>query len=353
VWEKIGMTDDGMRRLQNVRLGESLEYLCALSRDQVRPEDALRRLGRLQKGYAECELDLLWEEDPYSKTIHYDLLLHVEGEGSVSLSVCPQGGTPWPLRGLQRRRERDLVRVNCDTVDIMTAMAVIDTMRDKTQVMAHLVYQCLVRGAVRDSALEVADAEVEAVVDEFRRRRGLYGVEQTNEWLAQRGMTLDDLYKMLAPEAAKIKLRDEIAQGRIEEYFASHEREFDTARLARLAVRGEKDARRLYEKLSVDELDFFEAAQRQFLEDAQRGTGELLVVVRREQMPTAYADAIFRAEPGELVGPFQNGDEYDIARVLQISRAKLDQDTRETVKDRLFQEWVERQRQKATIEWFW
>src|SRR3954451_23163513 len=138
------MTDDGMRRLQNVRLGTSLEFLCALSRDQVRAEDALRRLGRLQKAYAECELDLLWEEDPYSKTIHYDLLLHVEGEGSVSLSVCPQGQTPWPLRGLQRRRERDLVRVNRETVDVLSAMAVIDIMRDKTQVMARLVSQCLI-----------------------------------------------------------------------------------------------------------------------------------------------------------------------------------------------------------------
>jgi putative peptide maturation system protein len=350
---ETGMGSDGIARLPKVSLGDVLEYLWALSRDKVLPEDALRRLRGLREVYAECGVDLLWEEEPYSKTIHYDVLLHVEGEGSISLGVCPQGETPWPLRGVQRRRERDLVRVNRETVDVMSAMAVIDIMRDKAQVMAQLVRQCLIQGAVRDRALEVSDGEVEPVVDRFRRRRGLYGIEQTHEWLAQRGMTPEDLYTLLAGEAAKIKLREEIAEGRIEEYFASHEREFDTARLARLRVRSEEEAGRLYDKLSAGELDFFEAAQRQFLGDVRPSTSELLVVVRREEMPHAYSDAIFRAGAGELLGPFQNGDEYEIVRVLQISRAKIDEDTREAVKDRLFEEWLERERQKATVEWFW
>lgn len=351
---ETGMGADGIARLPKVSLDEALEYVWALSREQVRPEDALRRLRGLRAVYAECGVELLWEEDAYSKTMHYDVLLHVQGEGSVSLGVCPQGETPWPLRGVQRHRERDLLRVNRETVDVMSALAVIDIMRDKAQVMAHLVNQCLIREAVRERALEVSDAQVEAVVDGFRRRRGLYGIEQTHEWLTQRGMTPEDLYRLLAGEAAKIKLRDEIAQGRIEEYFASHERAFDTARCARLTVRDEEDARRLYGKLSAGDLNFFEAAQRQFLEDVQPGSSEsLFLVVRREQMPPAYSDGIFRAEPGELLGPFQNGDKYDIVRVIQISRAKLDQDTREAVKDRLFQEWLERERQNATIEWFW
>jgi putative peptide maturation system protein len=219
--------------------------------------------------------------------------------------------------------------------------------------MVHLVNQCLIQGAIKDRALEVSDGEVEAVVDRFRRRRGLYGIAQTHEWLAQRGMTPEDLYTLLTGEAAKIKLREEIAEGRIEEYFASHEREFDTARIARLRVRGEEEAGRLYDKLRTGELDFFEAAQRQFLEDVQPDTGELLVVVRREQMPPAYTDAIFSAGPGELLGPFRNSHGHEILWVLQISRASMNEGTREAVKDRLFDDWLERERQKATVEWFW
>jgi hypothetical protein len=49
----------------------------------------------------------------------------------------------------------------------------------------------------------------------------------------------------------------------------------------------------------------------------------------------------------------RNGDEYEILRILQISRATIDEETREAVKDRLFEEWLERERQKATVEWFW
>jgi hypothetical protein len=52
------------------------------------------------------------------------------------------------------------------------------------------------------------------------------------------------------------------------------------------------------------------------------------------------------------LGPFRNGEDHDILRVLQISLARMDQGTREAVKDRLFEEWLERERQKATVEWF-
>src|SRR3954453_6859368 len=73
-WMETDMGRDGSARLPKVSLGEVLEYLWALSRDEVRPDDALRRLHGLREGYAECGVDLLWEEDPYSKTTHYDVL---------------------------------------------------------------------------------------------------------------------------------------------------------------------------------------------------------------------------------------------------------------------------------------
>jgi hypothetical protein len=41
-------------------------------------------------------LDLVWLEEPYDQSVHYDALIHLSGAGTVSLSFAPDGGYPGP-----------------------------------------------------------------------------------------------------------------------------------------------------------------------------------------------------------------------------------------------------------------
>src|SRR5262245_49738026 len=90
-------------------LVDSLDYLVTLTREGIRPAEARARLRLLQEQHPETGVDLLWEEEAYDQSVHYDALLRLSGEGTISLSFCPERALPWPLRGVQRWSEADLV----------------------------------------------------------------------------------------------------------------------------------------------------------------------------------------------------------------------------------------------------
>ena len=88
---------------------DSLELLVRINRGCLRPRDAKARLHLLRDRYPEVAVDLLWEEESYDGSLHYDLLLNFVEEGTVSLSVCPDRALPWPLRGFHHHKESALL----------------------------------------------------------------------------------------------------------------------------------------------------------------------------------------------------------------------------------------------------
>src|SRR3954454_12552406 len=91
---------------------DGLDYLLASQREGVRPDAARARLQAVRGRHPDLAIDLLAEEEPYDQSVHYDVLLRRAGEGTVSLSYCPEPAIPWPLRGVHRWSDAELVRVN-------------------------------------------------------------------------------------------------------------------------------------------------------------------------------------------------------------------------------------------------
>ena len=100
-----------------------LDYLLALQHEGVRPREARARLQSLRGRHPSHEIELLAEEEAFDQSVHYDALLRCAGEGTVSLSYCPERAVPWPLRGVHRWSEGDLVRVNANVLQVDAAIA--------------------------------------------------------------------------------------------------------------------------------------------------------------------------------------------------------------------------------------
>jgi len=98
-------------------LPELLDYLFALQQESVLPREARGRLQKLRAVHPDLQIDLLAEEVAFDRSVHYDALLRRAGEGTVSMSYCPERAIPWPLRGVHRWSEGDLVRVNYSLTD--------------------------------------------------------------------------------------------------------------------------------------------------------------------------------------------------------------------------------------------
>lgn len=329
------------------------ELLRALADEGARPDRAMARLSTLQAAHPALGVDLLWEEEAYDASVHYDLLLARAGEGTVSVSYCAERGVPWPMRGVHRWREGDLVRVNETFLTVERAVATIDFIWDQAPIVERLIDACLVDQELARHPIELSDAELQRAMDAFRRAHRLYRADETHRWMERRGLSMEALEKLVAGEALVARLRERVAAGQVETYFEAHRAELDAARIARFAAADLTDGVRIAAAIRESRLDFYAAAERQAM--AADGTtcgGALFETVRRGEAPPGLAD-VFAAEIGEVIGPVATDEGFAIVRVLDLIPARLDGPTRLAVERRLFAAWLEERRRTARIEWFW
>ena len=334
----------------------TLEWLMSLSRDGIRPEEALRRLPLLRQQHAETPMELLWEEEAFDGFVHYDTLLRLPEGGTVSLSFCPARALPWPLRGVHRWSDADLLRVNGRILKVDQAVALLDFIWDEARLVESLLNACLMEEALEREPIELSDAELQRTMDEFRRARRLYTAANTHSWMERHGITHRKLEQFVASQAVAARLRERVTAGRVDGTFAARKAEFDTSRIARFDLPDEESARQVSNQIRRGEVGFYEAAERCFLQDPGRTSAPsrpLLQVIHRRQVPPPLADAIFAAVPNEVVGPIRTAEGYALIRVLSFTRACLDEPTRCAIQEMLFAEWLADRRHAATIEWCW
>jgi putative peptide maturation system protein len=325
----------------------ALEWLVSLSRDGIR---------LLREQHADTPMQLLWEQEAFDGFVHYDALLGLPEGGTVSLSYCPPRALPWPLRGVHRWSDADLVHVNGRILKVDQAVALLDFIWDEARLVESLLNACLMEEALEREPIELSDAELQREMDGFRIARRLYTAAKTHRWMERHGINHRTLEQFVANQAVAARLRERVTAGRVDEAFAARKTEFDTFRIARLDLPDEQSARQVSNRIRHGEVGFYEAAERCFMDNPGRTSAPsrpLLQVIYRRQLPRALADAIVAAPPNEVVGPIRTAEGSTLVRVLSITPACLDEPTRCAIQETLFADWLAERRRAATIEWCW
>ncbi|GGQ14439.1 TIGR04500 family putative peptide maturation system protein [Streptosporangium pseudovulgare] len=330
-------------------LDDALEWLRGL--DGLEPEAAEERLARLRDRHPRTRARLLWQREAVTGEYHYDLLFPEIG-GCVSLSFAPDRAIPWPLRGSQRSGEQLLLRVNGVETTMERAVSVLDVLWEDARLARRLVDAALVEEALAVRRADPAADRLQEAMDAFRRARGLLTAEATRRWMAERGLSHARLEEIVAAEAAVAALRREVAEGRVEDFFAAHRAEFDRLRVLRLRYadpdRAAAAAARLRAvrpagpvALATDEVLAGAATCRM----EANGRGDLVAL---------FGAAAADAEAGRVLGPAPLPDGgLCVAYVLAVEPAVLDEVTRGLVAGRIFDDWLAERRRHAHVEWFW
>jgi len=345
-----------MNNLLPQALNDVLNYLMTLCREGVRCKEAKARLRDLQQRYPEMGMDLLWEEESYDKSMHYDTLLHLDGGGTVSLSFCPDRALPWPLRGIHRWSEADLVRVNNTVLTIDEAIAYLDFIWDEARIINRIVNACLIHETLDKDPIRLSEVELQLAMDGFRRAHKLYTVEDTYQWLERHGMTHEQFERYVADEAMIAKLRDRVTAAHVEPYFEARRTDFDTAYIAQVKLPDHENTQQALEQMRNSAIGFYELAQQRFVataRDQENPSEAIFISSQRREMAHELGKAIFAAKPGEVLDPICTEQGYAIIRVLSLSPASLDEKTRITIKKILFEDWLAERRRGSKIEWYW
>lgn len=332
-----------------------LELLREGAVAQLAPRQMQSRLAALRERHPALAAELVWEREPHLGVYHYDVLLGDPG-GTVSLAFCPEDSVPWPLRGVRRWADGDLVRVNETLMRVHDLIALIDFIWEQEPLVTTIVDACLLREAIEAAQIVPTDDDLQAAFDRFRQRRGLLDADETAAWMERNGYTLRQMEHYMQDEARAHALRQRITADRIDGFLAERRDDLDLALLAFLDFDSQESAAQAADALRSRPAEFFAlATERAALMRTAGRVGELPWTrsVLRIDLEAEQRDAVFAAAPGSIAGPFELRRGFRIYHVLGIGRCRDDEDARARAERVLFDEWLAERRRAARVEWQW
>ena len=209
----------------------------------------------------------------------------------------------------------------------------------------------LIRQLARREGVCAEQEDIQGKVDEWRYQHRLEQVEDTEAFLAKRGITLQDVAEDAEVRRLEYLLSEKIAEGQVDVYFAQHILEFDEAEVCWIfhVDKGVIDEVAL--QIREDGADFYAMARR-FSQDARTRSGSgFLGRVRRKQLPKGIAARVFAASPGEIFGPEKVSKGFALYLLQERYPATLNDRIAKEIRKHLFNQWLQREVQRADIRY--
>lgn len=285
----------------------------------------------LRDRFPDHRFTLVADREAYDGSVAHALIVRTPDGSTVSLAVGGVRELPWPLRGVTRADERDLLEVDGTRLSVAEAMVRLDALLFETSTMRLLIDGCLVEAELAADPVPLTSADVQAAGDAFRRAKGLHGREQVQGWLSERGMDAADFTRLVTRNAELAGLRQRVTRGHVRRWFETHRDELATVALVWTA-----DA-------------------------PDDGTSPEPWTALRVAVEVGRPGGVITRTAGELGrADLRVGDVVPLdldtpasGVVVAVRQAVLDERTRAEAHRRLFQEWLRDRRDRARITWFW
>lgn len=245
-------------------------------------------------------------------------------------------------------KETMAMTVNGKTVTLDQMLLRMKLTGELQQVLETVGRELLVEQSAADLEVAVTDDEVQAALEESYEELEADGQEQAVATLNAWGLTLEDWKEHLRKRLIARKVKDTIASDNVDEYFSEHWEELETADLWEMAVEDASLADELATQLREEEATFEELATKHSVLESRESGGYVGTQTRASLAPE-LREAIFAAEPGSIVGPLAVGGRYLIVKVDAVNEADLDDETRASLQDKMFNEWLGEQWEASEV----
>jgi len=220
-------------------------------------------------------------------------------------------------------------------------------LNERLQIFDDAIATVLIRLECEKREIEATGDELQEAANNFRSKRELYDLERTEQWLKQHYLSFSDWENLLEAEILKDKLIKSLIGGQIGQHFAENRLTFDSAKLSRIVVKEEDIARELRLQIVEEETDFHALARKYSIDEQTKPAGGYVGNVQRKDMEAVVESAVFGASKGQVIGPFKLSSGWTLFKIEEISRAVLDDTMRKSIKNQLFDAWLNEAKRKA------
>lgn len=334
-----------MQPLETV-LAKAIALLRKLPRDREAVAEAYTLLNELRGAYPGIRMDLLVDLPPGSAEVDYDFLLeHPEG-GTLALNWRADEGTPWAVEYADHHAANYVVTVNDEPVTVQQALLLLRLMeQQRPGLMDEMIDAQLINQAIRKEPPPVSAGELQRAADAFRTAHGLTRAEAFWRWLDTMGLSMKRFESVMEWIVQREKLQERITEDDIEVYFYSNQNSLERVKVFRVELPDQVLASRLVKM--AGERDLVQAACMHLAQ------GAVLTASLENCTAANLPDELINVSTGSLAGPVAGESTFWIAQVLRREPPQLDLTTRRFIRERLFDQWLDELRQKATVRWHW
>jgi peptidylprolyl isomerase len=192
--------------------------------------------------------------------------------------------------------------------------------------------------------IRIGDNEFHEYADTKRRLLSLSNAIDMNRYCRWHGIVMDQWNAAVRQEILRKKLREAVVTAtEITAYFEKHKDEFKAAYLLRIVCADHEEARQVKERVVSQGEDFSLLARRVSIEKSSRMAGGYLGCIKYGTLPKPIDQAIFSAQPGQVLGPFEQSGYWVLYKAEEISNPILDENMKKNISDQLFAQWLQRE----------
>jgi hypothetical protein len=197
--------------------------------------------------------------------------------------------------------------------------------------------------------LGIGSTLIEQAIIDFRLENKLTEPDCFQEWLNINGIDYPQFHYQFAMRLKIEKLKLEVTEQKLKEYFNANKALLDQVVLSRIVV-GEKDLALSFKNQILEESSRFELLARDHSLTDESLLNGMMGVVRLGQIPEQLQKFVATAKPGQLIGPLEIDGRYALLRVEQFLPACLEGQLKRELQDQLFEQWLQEKAQKLTIK---
>jgi parvulin-like peptidyl-prolyl isomerase len=222
--------------------------------------------------------------------------------------------------------------------------AIVDYLKQELglkEICQKILYQSLIKKAAQSQGIVVTPEEIQVEADRQRYQKRLESAAATFAWLNEQLITPNEWEAGIQNQLITKKLAESLFAQDVEKYFAEHRLDFEQISLYKITVPYKELAQELQFQLEEGEISFFEAAHLYDVDEHRRLHCGYEGRLYRWSLNPEIAAAIFSATIGEVLGPFQNDQGFELLMVEELIEAELNPTVRQEIIDRMFQEWLQ------------
>ncbi|HIK55276.1 MAG TPA: peptidyl-prolyl cis-trans isomerase [Synechococcales cyanobacterium M55_K2018_004] len=215
--------------------------------------------------------------------------------------------------------------------------------------LAELVRQFVLERELQHTDLQINSAAIEQAVIDFRLREQLTDPQVFQAWLGKNGMNYESFHQQVAQGFKLQKLKETLADGKLQAYFEERKPALDRVILSRIIVADQELADELSTQLK-EGASFEQLAREYSLTDDRKMNG-MVGAVSLASLPEMLREAFSQAKPGDVVGPLGMEGRWGLFRFEEFLAASLDQpQLRQSLQDELFERWLSEKMQTLPIQ---